>query len=136
MLRWPGKGSNIVHSKGGGKAGKHEPFTDSSDISALSKILVQLFENIHGAQFRSIPASTAMLQTKQFTHVPPINFVCLLSAVPKSVPTGFELATEDSENFKKLSRGFQTFVDAMKLFRKRGKRMTAGRGDDVEGEDV
>jgi hypothetical protein len=124
-----------MHSKGGGKAGKHEPVTDSSNISALSKISVQLFENLHGAQFRSIPASTAMLHAKQFAHIPPINFLCLLSAVPKSVPTGLELATEDSESFKKLSRGFQTFDDAMKLFRKRGKRLTAGGGDDVEGED-
>ncbi|KAJ7814859.1 hypothetical protein B0H13DRAFT_2242659 [Mycena leptocephala] len=82
-----------MHSKGGGKAGKHEPVTDSSNISALSKISVQLFENLHGAQFRSIPASTAMLHAKQFAHIPPINFL------------------------------------------KRGKRLTAGGGDDVEGED-
>ncbi|KAJ6563457.1 hypothetical protein B0H10DRAFT_2115287, partial [Mycena sp. CBHHK59/15] len=102
-----------MHSKGGGKYGKHEAVTDSSNISALSKISVQLFQNIHGPQFRSIPTSTAILQSKQFAHIVPINFLCLLSSVPKPVPTGIELAPEDSETFKKLSAGFSTFVDAM-----------------------
>ncbi|KAJ6456899.1 hypothetical protein C8R45DRAFT_781144, partial [Mycena sanguinolenta] len=107
--------------KGGGKHGKHEPVTDSSNIFALSKISVQLFENLHGSQFRSIPTSTAVLQTKQFAHIAPISFLCLLSAVPKLGPTGLELGPEDSELFKKLSRGFDTFVAAMVLSRKRGK---------------
>ncbi|KAJ6576299.1 hypothetical protein B0H10DRAFT_2199108 [Mycena sp. CBHHK59/15] len=129
-----------MHSKGGGKYGKHEAVTDSSNISALSKISVQLFQNIHGPQFRSIPTSTAILQSKQFAHIVPINFLCLLSSVPKPVPTGIELAPEDSETFKKLSAGFSTFVDAMKLFRKRGKNAAVGAGglddDIVEEEDT
>ncbi|KAF8209530.1 hypothetical protein K438DRAFT_1503605, partial [Mycena galopus ATCC 62051] len=64
-----------IHAKGGGKYGKHEPVTDSSNISALSKISVQVFENLHGAQFRSIPLATAAVQTKQFAHIPPIQFL-------------------------------------------------------------
>ncbi|KAJ6538761.1 hypothetical protein B0H10DRAFT_2245563 [Mycena sp. CBHHK59/15] len=119
-----------MHSKGGGKYGKHEAVTDSSNISALSKISVQIFENFHGAQFRSIPTSTAILQSKQFAHIAPIDFLCLLSSVPKLVPTGLELTPEDSEHFKKLSAGFPTFIEAMKLFRKQGKKIT------VEADDL
>lgn len=126
-----------MQSKGRGKYGKHEAVTDSSNISALSKISVQLFENFHGPQFRSIPTSTAILQSKQFAHIAPIDFLCLLSSVPKLVPTGLELAAEDSECFKKLSAGFSKFSDAMKLFRKRGKKTAGGAGDldDDMGEE-
>ncbi|KAJ7182126.1 hypothetical protein C8R46DRAFT_826347, partial [Mycena filopes] len=64
-----------MHSKGGGKYGNHQPVTDSANISALSKISVQIFEKLHGTQFRSIPTATAILQTKQFAHILPINFL-------------------------------------------------------------
>ncbi|KAJ7320998.1 hypothetical protein DFH08DRAFT_713262, partial [Mycena albidolilacea] len=92
-----------MHSKGGGKYGKHEPVTDSSNISALSKISVQMFENLHGAQFRSIPSATAVVQTKQFAHIPPIHFLCLLSAPARLIPTGIELIQEDAVRFKTLA---------------------------------
>ncbi|KAJ7245055.1 hypothetical protein C8J57DRAFT_1009919, partial [Mycena rebaudengoi] len=107
--------------KGGGKGGKHESVTDSSNISALSKISVQLFEKIHGTQFRSIPTATGVLQTKQFAHIPPVNFLCLLSAVPKLVPSGLALGADDSDRLKKFSPGLDKFNEAMVLFRKRGK---------------
>ncbi|KAJ7907834.1 hypothetical protein B0H13DRAFT_1618080, partial [Mycena leptocephala] len=122
-----------MNSKGGGKYGQHQPVTDSANISALSKISVQLFEKIHGTQFRSIPSATALLQTKQFAHILPINFLCLLSAVPKLLPTGLELGAEDSERFKKLATGEAKLNDAMKLFRKRGKK--AGAEGDSEDDD-
>ncbi|KAJ7170332.1 hypothetical protein C8R43DRAFT_853741, partial [Mycena crocata] len=109
--------------KGGGKYGKHEPLTDSTNIAALSKISLQVFENPYGAQFRSVPTATAVIQTKQFTRIPPINFLCLLSAAPKVVPTGLELTPEDSESqrFKYLARGETKFNAAMTLYRKKGK---------------
>ncbi|KAJ7812195.1 hypothetical protein B0H14DRAFT_2377696, partial [Mycena olivaceomarginata] len=92
-----------MHSKGGGKYGKHEPVTDSSNISALLEISVQVFENLHGAQFRSIPSATAVVQTKQFAHIPPIHFLCLLSAPARLIPTGIELTQEDAVHFKTLA---------------------------------
>lgn len=114
-----------LHSKGGGKYGKHAPVTESSNISALSKISLQVFENVHGSQFRSIPTATAIVQTKQFAHIPSINFLCLLTAPPKLLPQGFELAAEDLERFKTLSKNFSKFEEAMTLFRKRGRKATA-----------
>ncbi|KAJ6615027.1 hypothetical protein B0H10DRAFT_2220789 [Mycena sp. CBHHK59/15] len=125
---WTKNGLMVGHvfglqAKGGGKHGKHEAVTESSNISALSKISVQIFDNLHGTQFRSIPVATALLQAKQFGHIPPINFLCLLSAVPKLSPTGLELVPEDSDRFRTLSRGLVQFNNAMTLFKKRGKRL-------------
>ncbi|KAJ7663439.1 hypothetical protein B0H17DRAFT_1144086 [Mycena rosella] len=39
------------------------------------------------------------------------------------------ISLQDSERFKKLSAGFPTFIEAMKLFRKRGKKITVEAGD-------
>ncbi|KAJ6563169.1 hypothetical protein B0H10DRAFT_1947464 [Mycena sp. CBHHK59/15] len=123
-----------MQSKGGGKHGKHEAVTDSSNVSVLSKISVQVFEHLHGPQFRSIPTAKALLQTKQFGHIAPINFLCLLSAVPKFSSVALELAPEDSDRFKTLSRGLSQFNTAMTLFRKRGKRVATAEGDSGEEE--
>ncbi|KAJ7708424.1 hypothetical protein B0H16DRAFT_1746298 [Mycena metata] len=117
-----------MHAKGGGKNGTHHPVTDSANISALSKISVQIFEKLHGAQFRAIPTATAILQTKEFAHIQPINFLCLLSTSPKIVPTGLELGLEDAERFKTLSGGLGKLNEALKLFRKRDK------GEDAEDD--
>ena len=50
-----------------------------------------------------------------------------MSVRPKFLPTGlrFELGAEDSECYKKLAAGQAKFTDAMKLFRKRGKKAGA-----------
>ncbi|KAK6984121.1 hypothetical protein R3P38DRAFT_2472408, partial [Favolaschia claudopus] len=108
-----------MYSKGGGKYGKHEPVTESSNISALSKISVQVYEHGHGAQFRAIPTATAVVQTKQFAHIQPYQFICLLSGSPKTIPSGVELRLEDANRFKLLLRGSAKFEVAEKLFRKR-----------------
>ncbi|KAF8232513.1 hypothetical protein L208DRAFT_1064247, partial [Tricholoma matsutake] len=50
-----------IYSKSGGKHGKHEAVSDSSNISAVSHVCVQVFEHMFGRQFRGIPAATAIL---------------------------------------------------------------------------
>ncbi|KAJ6613242.1 hypothetical protein B0H10DRAFT_1806002, partial [Mycena sp. CBHHK59/15] len=124
-----------LYSKGGGKHGKHEPVTESSIITAISYISVQVFEHQYAAQFRSTPTATAMLQTKQFAHLPSINILCLLSKPPKVLPTGLELALEDADRFKKLNGGLDKFHKAMVLFRKHSKKgQAAGEGSGDEGD--
>ncbi|KAJ7722682.1 hypothetical protein B0H16DRAFT_1334577, partial [Mycena metata] len=123
-----------MHAKGGGKHGTHHPVTDSVNISALSKISVQIFEKVHGAQFRTIPTATAMLQTKQLAHILPINFLCLLSTSPKVLSTGLELSAEDSEHFKTLAGAVDKLNAALKSFRKRGK--VAGDEEDYNEGDM
>ncbi|KAJ7690113.1 hypothetical protein B0H17DRAFT_983291 [Mycena rosella] len=123
-----------LQSKGGGKNGKHDAVTDSSIITAISYASVQIYEHYHGAQFRDIPRATALLQTKQFGHIPSITFLCLLIATPKILRTGgIELSSEDSQRFTKLVGGLDKFNAAMVLFRKRGKKKP---GEISEEEDA
>lgn len=111
------------YSKTGGKHGKHGSITESSNISAVSYIAVQLFEFMHGRQFRHIPEMTSRLQTKQFALLPSLMFLCLLSTSPKvHTHSGtLELTQEDSNRFCTLDQGTARFKDAMKLSRKRKK---------------
>ncbi|KAJ6608979.1 hypothetical protein B0H10DRAFT_1954937 [Mycena sp. CBHHK59/15] len=68
-------------------------------ITAILYVSVRVFEHQYAA------TATAMLQTKQFAHIPSINFLCLLSKSPKVLPTGLELEQEDVDRFKKLNGG-------------------------------
>ncbi|KAF8218464.1 hypothetical protein L208DRAFT_1014414, partial [Tricholoma matsutake] len=49
------------YSKTGGKHGKHSSITEASNISTISYIAVQLFEFMHGRQFRHTPELTSCL---------------------------------------------------------------------------
>jgi hypothetical protein len=111
------------YSKTGGKHGKHSSITETSNISTISYIAVQLFEFMHGRQFRHTPELTSRLQTRQFALLPAMMFLTLLSSPPKVNPQSgtLELTQEDSNRFKTLDNGTTKFKDAMKLSKKRGK---------------
>jgi hypothetical protein len=55
----------------------------ASNISALSKLVVQVSEPMFARIFRSIPEAIAIFQTKQFALIPPYSFFCLLSSPPE-----------------------------------------------------
>ena len=120
-----------LYSKTGGKNGKHESITDASNIAAISYAAIQVFEHMHGRQFRAIPSATATLQTKQFVILSSYAFICLLSSSPKIRPTGLELGQEDAERFLRNLSGEGKFKEAMRLFRKR-KQESCG---DEDGTD-
>jgi len=110
-----------LYSKTGGKNSKHESVSDSSNICAVSNVAVQLFEYMHGRQFRSIPEATSIFQTKQFALLGSNAFLCLLSLPPRSTVPGLELSQEDADRFKNLLMHEDKFKEAMRLFRKRGQ---------------
>jgi hypothetical protein len=71
-----------LHSKGGGKHGKHEGITESTTITAISYASVQVYEHFHGAHFHDIPEATALLRTRQFAHIP--SHSCAYSLVRRA----------------------------------------------------
>ncbi|KAF8225197.1 hypothetical protein L208DRAFT_1075454, partial [Tricholoma matsutake] len=48
-----------IYSKTGGKNGKHAAITDTSNISAISYLGVQVFKHMHGCLFQDHPDATA-----------------------------------------------------------------------------
>ncbi|GLB37771.1 hypothetical protein LshimejAT787_0408220 [Lyophyllum shimeji] len=111
----------VVYSKTGGKNGKHASVTDSSMISAVSYVGLQVFEFAYAREFRAIPEMTASLQTKQFVLLPSICFLYLLGSKISLTAMGLELDADDMARFRELEKGAEKLKEAMKLFKKRSK---------------
>jgi hypothetical protein len=118
-----------LYSKTGGKNGKHAAVTDASNISAISYMAVQVFEHMHGRQFREHPDATAMFRTKQFALLASNAFLCLIST-PKTVPNGVELSQQEANQYAQLLSGEKKFNDAMRLMRKRGQASRLDEDDE------
>ena len=112
-----------LYSKTGGKNGKHAAVTESSNISGLSYVGLQLFENMLNRQFRPIPEGTALFQTWQFALVPPISILCVLHRSPVvDKAYGIEVSIEDGQVFRGLRAGKDRVLLALKQLRKHRKQ--------------
>ena len=112
-----------MYQKTAAKNGQHEPADVTSNIAALSRIVLQVFEHSgHGNQFRSIPEVTALLQVHQHVLLPPTNFLAVLNTRPLQVNnSGLDLSPADMALFNDLKQGKAQLKKAMKDFRKQEK---------------
>jgi len=103
-----------LYSKSGGKGGKHNGVTDSSNITALSHIGVQVFEHSHFRWFTQIPSETARLHTRQFALLFPMCLLlCLQSPVETNGTKAVEISHNDFLEFKDLSGGLKRVREAL-----------------------
>jgi hypothetical protein len=110
-----------MYQKTGGKNAKNEAVAISSNLCALSRISVQVFEYNHtGLQFTCKPTTTLPLNAFQFAHLPSYEILTLLTNKPHSVnDSGFDTSQGDIDLYHTLNRGLESIQAAMKLFRKR-----------------
>jgi hypothetical protein len=73
----------VFYFKTGGKNEKHCSIMKSSNICAISHIVVQLFEFMHGHQFHHTLEAIACLQIKQFVLLASISFLTIISFRPR-----------------------------------------------------
>ena len=109
------------YRKTAGSNGKHSFIDKCTNVSELSKIVVQLFEHMYGPQFRSIPESTAVFQTKQFAIVAPLSFISVVSAPVTCTQTGVELGARDAGIFGSLQKCQTTLAKVIKDSQKRSR---------------
>ena len=64
-----------LYSKSGGQASRHSAVTDSSIVTALSHIGVQVFGHSRDRWFTHVPEETAQLQTRRFAILLPENLL-------------------------------------------------------------
>ena len=120
-----------IYSKTGGKNGKHSSITESSNISAVSYLVLPVFEHMLGQQFRSIPEKLQSLQSKKFTLLPSTAFLCTLDSAPRSaIETGLQIGTLDHARFSMLTKHISKILTVLKALRSRGKNAV----DPVEEE--
>ncbi|KAJ7577185.1 hypothetical protein C8J56DRAFT_798958 [Mycena floridula] len=119
-----------LYSKGtGGKSAKHAAITTSTNICALSHLVVRVFEHIHDKDFRNFPSTTNPFQTKGFALLTPASFLTVLGGTaPRTGPTSIQISPADYKVYQVLRKDHSKFTQAMKLFRKR-------KQDDVEAEE-
>ena len=108
-----------MYSKTGGKNGKHADITESSSISAVSYLAVQIFQYNVSRQFSIF--TTMPFQTKQFLHLPPHQFLCLVESKVLLTPGSpfVEISLADFTRFRTLESGQRELEAALKAFRKR-----------------
>ncbi len=109
-----------MYAKTAGKNSRHEPVDMTSNICALSRIVIQVYEPTYNHHFTSIPMATALLQVHQYATLPPSKILTLLNLHPVSVnANGISLAPTDMSTFSQLNQGISQINKAIKAFRKR-----------------
>lgn len=84
---------------------------------------VQVFEHMYARQFRSVPAATAIFQTRQFLLLPALHFLMLLDYKESSQQQAsiLELSPADLDRFRTLQKADKQLQTAFKLSKKRGR---------------
>jgi len=108
-----------LYSKTGGKNGKHADITESSSISVVSYLAVQVLHHNVSRQFSIF--TMAPFQTKQFLRLLPHQFLCLVESKVRITPgSSFaEISVADFTRFRTLELGQKELDAALKAFRKR-----------------
>ena len=109
-----------IYAKTGGKNGRHNNVTDSSNIMAVSYLAVQIFEHQLGSQFRAIP-NAQRLQVLRFDHLPPAAFLCALKHAPELTPFGLKISLDDWQLFKVIKENSAKVSQAIKMLTGRQK---------------
>ncbi|CDO78140.1 hypothetical protein BN946_scf184719.g2 [Trametes cinnabarina] len=108
-----------IYVKSGGKQARHCSVEQCSTLGAVSYISVQVYEHVHGPQFRDNPQATSLFRTKRFLHLPSISFLWTLTSQPTCQGGMLLLGDTDYRPFTSLSAAAHIFSAAAKLFRKR-----------------
>jgi len=109
-----------IYAKTGGKSGRHNNVSDSSNIMAVSYLAVQIFEHQLGTQFRAIP-NAQRLQVLRFDHLPPSAFLCALKHAPELTPFGLKISLDDWQLFKVIKDNIEKVSQAIKVLAGRQK---------------
>ncbi|KAF8232506.1 hypothetical protein L208DRAFT_1271846, partial [Tricholoma matsutake] len=101
-----------IYAKSVGKAGKHCQVSDSSNITAVSNLPIQLFDHFIGVQFQAIPAGQT-LHVKMFSLVPSLVFLCTLASAPAILENRLKISQQDGILFRTLKEGCTNIIKAV-----------------------
>ena len=116
------------YSKEAGSGSRHAWQASSSAISAISYLVVQVFEKMTlRGQFRFIHQSKAGIRANTFLHLPSTQFLCKHQGEVQFLDTHTVLIAEtDSTTFQRLSKSSSALGLAIKALNgsaKGGKKM-------------
>jgi hypothetical protein len=108
-----------IFAKSGGKNGKHGATEAVTNVSAASRIAVQVFEYTRGTVFRQIPSFTLPFNAKGYLHIEAHHFLLMLSQQVATDQQGVRIGKDDLASFRALEAGHNQLVNVAKEYRKR-----------------
>jgi hypothetical protein len=126
-----------MYSKTGGKNGKHAAVTDSSAISAISYLGLQVFEKYHGDHFSAHPQATLALNTTMYAFLSPIHFLTVIphAAITCQTDGGILLNEDYLGYFRALKSQENRLLSSIQAFKARKKKADALDRDVQEDGD-
>ena len=124
-----------MYSQSGGKGSTHAWLSDSTNIGAISYLVVQIYEYGYHRNFRTVHQRNAALHTGTYALLPSDLFLRTLDATPSLSQDSRTLTLDDKhlQIFNELRVNLQDILMAVKAIvaaRRKGRSGTA----DVGGE--
>ena len=127
-----------MYSQSGGKGSAHAWLSDSTNIGAISYLVVWTYEYGYHRNFRTVHHRNAVLHVGTFALLPSDQFLCTLAVTPTLSQDSRMLTLNDKhfQIFNELQGNFQDILMAVKAIvavRKKGQSGTAD-ADRIGGE--
>jgi hypothetical protein len=127
-----------MYSQSGGKGSMHAWLSDSTNIGAISYLVVQTYEYAYHHNFRTVHQRNAALHVGTYVLLPSDRFLCTLTATPTLSQDGRTLTLDDTQLqiFNDLQGKLQAISRAVKAIvaaRKKGQG-AAGSADGMHTE--
>ncbi|KAF8232010.1 hypothetical protein L208DRAFT_1274443 [Tricholoma matsutake] len=74
----------MMHSKTGGKNGKHTWVLSTTHVTSVSYLPMQVYKHMHSRQFHAVPCMLQHLHVKIFALLPSSSFLCTLNSIRKT----------------------------------------------------
>ena len=108
-----------LYEKEGGKSGRHNSVASSSNIGAISYIVVQTYRLWMGNLFQSTSVKFPQCQTATFAQLKSVEFLCTLKDTPDTQAGSLRLEGDDWETYRKLVGSINVISVAQTKLRKR-----------------
>src|ERR1700720_92880 len=129
-----------MYSQSGGKGSTHAWLSDSTNIGAISYLVVQTYEYAYHRNFRTVHQRNATLHVGTYALLPSDRFLRILTATPTLSQDGRTLTVEDTQIqvFNELRGKLQDVLKAVKAIvaaRKKGRGKSGAAGTNADGMD-
>ena len=129
-----------MYSQSGGKGSTHAWLSDSTNIGAISYLVVQTYEYAYHRNFRTVHQRNATLHVGTYALLPSDRFLRILTATPTLSQDGRTLTVEDTQIqvFNELRGKLQDVLKAVKAIvaaQKKGRGKLGAAGTNADGMD-
>ena len=129
-----------MYSQSGGKGSTHAWLSDSTNIGAISYLVVQTYEYAYHRNFRTVHQRNATLHVGTYALLPSDRFLRILTATPTLSQDGRTLTVEDTQIqvFNELRGKLQDVLKAVKAIvaaGKKGRGKSGAAGTNADGMD-